>query len=61
MNEIIIKEALEAIVAIEKDSPAAFDAAKLIAQETLNSLDADTKCADHDDQKSVLDRQTEAK
>ena len=38
MNEAIMKEALEAIVVIEEDSPAAFRAARLIAQETLNGL-----------------------
>ena len=38
MNEKIMQEALEAIVAIEEDSPAAFGAAKLIAQETLDSM-----------------------
>ena len=33
----IMREALEAIIEIEEDSPAAFKAAKLIAQETLDS------------------------
>jgi len=37
MNEIIMKEALEAIVVIEEDSSAAYGAARLIAQETLSS------------------------
>ena len=35
-NETSMQEALEAIVVIEEDSPAAFGAAKLIAQETLD-------------------------
>ena len=38
MNETMMKEALEAIVVIEEDSPAAFRAARMIAQETLDAL-----------------------
>jgi len=38
MNEKIMQEALEAIVVIEQDSPAAFGAAVLIAQEALDAL-----------------------
>ncbi len=41
MNEKIMQEALESIVAIEEDSPAAFGAAKLIAQETLDGIDTE--------------------
>ncbi|KKK70433.1 hypothetical protein LCGC14_2924050 [marine sediment metagenome] len=37
----IMREALEAIIEIEEDSPAAFRAAKLIAQETLDLLPAE--------------------
>ncbi|KKK92809.1 hypothetical protein LCGC14_2699200 [marine sediment metagenome] len=39
MNETIMKEALEAIVVVEKDSPAALRAVLLIAQEALDSLE----------------------
>ncbi len=37
-NEEIMQEGLEAIVAVERDSPAALGAVLMIAQETLESL-----------------------
>ena len=40
-----MKEALEAILAIEKDSPAAFRAALLLAQEGLEDEDEDEAVA----------------
>ncbi len=49
MNETIMKEALEAIVVIEEDSPAAFRAARLIAQETLDGLVHDQPPHDPDE------------
>jgi len=43
MNEAMMKDALEAIVVIEEDSPAAFRAARLIAQETLDRLEVNVE------------------